>query len=644
MPPDSTVAITSSSPSEILALLANAFALLGGLAALAAAYFTQFLPWWRTRRDRRSLKQRVGAELYPEAVIERSTRFYIEPFCQVLDPAGAEEPRHLAFNPKDNLFKIVDDALHQRTEHRYLILLADSGMGKTSFLLNYYARHVRRRRREFELALMPLGIPDADDRIRKIANKANTVLFLDALDEDTLAIVDHVGRLRDLLDLTRDFKRVLITCRTQFFPKDEEIPSETGIVKVGPRRAGEKAQHFFHKLYLSPFTDAQVQDYLKRRYPFWQRRRRWRARAMVATIPNLSVRPMLLAHIDDLVNSGRPVKYAFELYEEMVEAWLVREEGIVPGLRKKPLREFSERLAVELHSNSRQRGAERIPREELAELAKAWHIPLDDWQLTGRSLLNRDAHGNYKFAHRSILEYLVVKRLLDGDPAWRQAEWTDQMKAFLDEMIRKFTTVSKRIPEQMHKFLTEMLQQHTTLRSSIPFDPVACGLVRSLRSEPIEDLHPENVQSMLTKYGFFDSNRQRGGNGISHLYELRQDGKVVVDQATGLIWQQAGSDGYISYKGAHGYVAELNRNKRSGFDDWRLPTLEEAMSLLEPEKRDGLYLDPVFDRKQQWIWTTDYPDAGAAWVVAFNDGGCYDGARVNYYGYVRAVRSGQSNI
>jgi len=374
---------------DYLDIIGAVFSIIAGIyAAVKIA-----VPWWRTRRDRRSLQERFGAELYPAAVIERSTRHYIEPNCQSLDPAGAEEPR-LVYGAKQNLFAAVDDALQHPTEHRYLILLADSGMGKTSFLLNYYARHVRQARRQFALALVPLGIPDADGRIAAITDKRGTVLFLDALDEDTLAIKDHAGRLRKLLELPRDFSRVLITCRAQFFPKEEEIPQETGIVKIGPRAAGEKAQYAFHKLYLAPFTDGQVQAYLKRRYPFGQRRRRRIAQDMVQKIPQLSVRPMLLAHIDDLVRANRQVNYAFELYEEMVEAWLLREEGIVAGLKKEPLRQFSERLAVDLYINHQRRGAERIPRDELAALAQSWNIPLDDWQLTGRSLLNRDALGN----------------------------------------------------------------------------------------------------------------------------------------------------------------------------------------------------------------------------------------------------------
>jgi hypothetical protein len=152
----------------------------------------------------------------------------------------------------------LDHALSENTEFGYIILLADSGMGKTSSLLNYYVRHLRGFHKPFKLVVIPLGIPNADDQIAGIEDKPGTVLFLDALDEDTQGTVDHVERIRLLLAATREFRRVLISSRTQFFRKDEEIPSRTGILKVYSRAANEPGEYVFHKIYLSPFSDKQV--------------------------------------------------------------------------------------------------------------------------------------------------------------------------------------------------------------------------------------------------------------------------------------------------------------------------------------------------------------------------------------------------
>ncbi len=162
-----------------------------------------------------------------------------------------------------------------------------------------------------------------------------------------------------------------------------------------------------------------------------------------------------------------------------------------------------------------------------------------------------------------------------------------------------------------------------------------------LRSQPIEDLTEDEVKIMLKDKGFFDNERNKAAKGFSNNYELQHDGKVVFDKASGLMWQQSGSDKDITYKKAKSYIMALNRQSFTGYSDWRLPTLEEAMSLMEPKKNsDNLYIDSRFDSKQQWIWTSDFYGASSAWVVGFGDGGCsFIGFLSDYYYVnVRAVR------
>ena len=82
----------------------------------------------------------------------------------------------------------------------------------------------------------------------------------------------------------------------------------------------------------------------------------------------------------------------------------------------------------------------------------------------------------------------------------------------------------------------------------------------------------------------------------------------------------------------------------AGFDDWRLPTLKEAMSLMEPEKvvydaseGDSLYVDARFKDTPQF-WTGEKHPASRAWVVHFYGGYCYySDIDFNFY-RVRAVR------
>ena len=425
-------------PSEIQFELNNVALIISAIAVLVsiAAIFFNLLPFIQELLNKRILKDKLGLGPYNEATINNSTRYYIRPKCSNLDPASEEEPRLALIATRESLFNKVDDFLDKEGSKRHLIILADSGTGKTSFMLNYFAYNYKKKypRKRHNLALIPLGAKDSDELIEMIEDKSETAIFLDAFDEDVKAIHDHKGRMSELFDLCSDFKRVIITSRTQFFPKDEEIPKETGVMKIGPRKAGESQVYELWKLYLSPFDDKEIKKYINKRFSFLDLYSKKKANRYLEKVPFLSVRPMLLAHISDIVNSDENVKYAYKLYEIMVDAWLERESVGIKE-EKSELRKFSELLAVELFSNREKRGTEEITSNELMMLSEKWGIKMPSWRLKGRSLLNRDADGNYKFAHRSIMEYLFAYRLVQGDKNCYNVIMTDQIKIFVSEML-----------------------------------------------------------------------------------------------------------------------------------------------------------------------------------------------------------------
>ncbi|MGH7455514.1 MAG: DUF1566 domain-containing protein, partial [bacterium] len=156
----------------------------------------------------------------------------------------------------------------------------------------------------------------------------------------------------------------------------------------------------------------------------------------------------------------------------------------------------------------------------------------------------------------------------------------------------------------------------------------------------------DDVALRLQKLGYYDKYKSPNGKGVEHKYEPvgRHGEKLVVDHATGLTWQQSGSNKPMIYADAEKYIRDLNDQKFAGYNDWRLPTLEEAMTLMEPLKMNSdLYIDPVFDPTQQYIWTASKMSAGMAWDVGFSSGYCLS---INVGGqvYVRVVRSGQAIV
>jgi hypothetical protein len=166
-----------------------------------------------------------------------------------------------------------------------------------------------------------------------------------------------------------------------------------------------------------------------------------------------------------------------------------------------------------------------------------------------------------------------------------------------------------------------------------------------LRAEPA-DLLSFDVQKMLQNFDFYDRRRNWTGKGIKHQYEIleQKSTKVIIDRITELMWQRGGSDNYMDFNAANQWIKNLNEHGLAGYRDWRLPTLEEAMSLLEPSQNsNGLYIDSIFSKEQIRIWTTDkFKWEPFTWVVDLFRGYCGYGLFDSSY-YVRAVRSGESS-
>jgi hypothetical protein len=165
-----------------------------------------------------------------------------------------------------------------------------------------------------------------------------------------------------------------------------------------------------------------------------------------------------------------------------------------------------------------------------------------------------------------------------------------------------------------------------------------------LRSEPKELSQAEVTETIIT-HDFYETSRNPSGKGVNHRYYTKniQEDVIILDELTGLMWQQSGSNDLMDFEQAKNWILELNKKGFAGYHDWRLPTVEEAMSLMESEEKEGLYIDSVFDGRQSWIWTADLTqEQYGAWVVLFITGHCSDSLWHQCY-CVRAVRTVQSS-
>ena len=163
----------------------------------------------------------------------------------------------------------------------------------------------------------------------------------------------------------------------------------------------------------------------------------------------------------------------------------------------------------------------------------------------------------------------------------------------------------------------------------------------NLRSQPVSNLSFEQVERMLKRRDLYDRSLNDSGKGVRHQYEVLEAG-LIVDHKTGLMWQRDGSSDDLTYDEAKKHIQNMNFQSVGGFKDWRLPTLEEAMSLMEIEdKKGGLYIDPVFSEERtdvRYIWTSDLSNFGTGWYVCLPDGFCMSDEFPAVTNRVRAVR------
>ncbi len=161
---------------------------------------------------------------------------------------------------------------------------------------------------------------------------------------------------------------------------------------------------------------------------------------------------------------------------------------------------------------------------------------------------------------------------------------------------------------------------------------------------PEKFLSAEEVKALIVKNDFYCADSliwsNPKGKGIKNSFILESKGLVVYDRTTAKRWQQTSAREFLAFADAQEYVKEMNRKSFAGYEDWRLPTLEEAMSLIEPRQSGGLYSvysDKIFERVPWFIWTSEKFSSREVWVADFNNGVCFH-INVAQLGVVRLVR------
>lgn len=337
--------------------------------------------------------------------ISNLAEYYIEPNCQHGNPADEDDVSSPIFRPVFTVLnEIIEKVSDQEDGRKQLFILADAGMGKTSLLIMLKFYHLCSFwPKQYDCKLLKLGEDTIID-IRSMGNKAKTILLLDALDEDQSALKNYNSRICDLLKETSKFKNVIITCRTQFFPIGEKDPFQrSGMINI--------SGYTCPVMYLSLFNNDQIYKYLKNRFNYSADIIQ-KAESILSKMKTLKARPLLLAHIQDLLESANAINDTYNVYLSLVGAWINREARKQGKSNSNSLMLACLRVAFEM-TLMKQLSIEPIKIDEL--IIKYPDISsLNRMDIGGRSLLNRNSSGSFRFSHYSIQEFLIAESIIRG--------------------------------------------------------------------------------------------------------------------------------------------------------------------------------------------------------------------------------------
>lgn len=134
-----------------------------------------------------------------------------------------------------------------------------------------------------------------------------------------------------------------------------------------------------------------------------------------------------------------------------------------------------------------------------------------------------------------------------------------------------------------------------------------------------QEMGEEDVVALVKKYNFADQERNPHGQFGKALVD-NGDGLTVTDAETGLMWQRGGID-IMSHRSMRKEIERINEQGFAGYSDWRLPTLAEALSLLEQEKGvHDQFLHRCFSDEQPFVFVDAVRKPGGQWFVDFKQG------------------------
>ncbi len=264
-----------------------------------------------------------------------------------------------------------------------------------------------------------------------------------------------------------------------------------------------------------------------------------------------------------------------------------------------------------------------------------YYFYIDNWQQPARlCFMERGIRHARVLAYIDAPAEMISRCIIDQGKTYKENSYA------IDAVVRQW--LEEYVVDSDNSALVLPVDQESDTGPAIRLQPSAaipvCRDSHQLRSRPMVISEAE-IGRLVVQGDFFES-RYNPAGFFQNTLVPGNDHRTAVDLRTNITWQLGGPD-HSSIRKLRGWIEELNRTRFGGHHDWRLPTIDEVLSLLEPEKNEnGLYIDNCFSATQTYVFTADRRQPGGFWLVDFGRarvywaaGSCFSG------GFGRSCRS-----
>lgn len=224
-----------------------------------------------------------------------------------------------------------------------------------------------------------------------------------------------------------------------------------------------------------------------------------------------------------------------------------------------------------------------------------------------------------------------LRLAVENAPSGRKADVPFVLPCAIGLLLRGDTETA--IPDFLDKsqlikiwnFDTDWRQVHELLYMSAHSAGLSVPML--LRSKPRTDFDESAANQMIIRNNFFDGSRNTNGRPAATVLNTLLNGALVEDRATGRTWTRncAAAMPYLGQTHARMVAWKVNNERFGDSADWRLPSLEEAMSLMTREKNArGLFISHHFS-DDGYVLTCDTHIVGGGslvWVACYGLGDC----------------------